>query len=49
MSGMEQMELGLVLPPTPSHRQALDKRVDPMFLRNQFDGTGKWGLPFVCK
>ena len=45
----EQMELGLVLPSPPRHRRMIDRRTDPMFLRNQFDGEGKWGVPMVRK
>ena len=29
--------------------KSADRRRDPMFLRNQFPGVGKWGLPFVRK
>lgn len=45
----EQMELGLTLPPPPRHRRMIDRRTDPMFLRNQFEGKGKWGMPMVHK
>ena len=45
----EQMELGLVLPARSSHTRAIDKRTNPMFLRNQFEFVGQWGMSFVRK
>ena len=46
---MRQLELDISLPPPLRHRRAIDMRTDPMFLRNQFGGTGKWGIPLVRK
>ena len=30
-------------------KSSADRRRDPLFLRNQFPGTGKWGIPLVRK
>lgn len=48
MKNMQQLELDLALPiPPQRHHRAIERRTDPMFLRDQFEGVGKWGLPFV--
>ena len=48
MKNMQQLELDLALPiPSQRHHRAIERRTDPMFLRDQFEGVGKWGLPFV--
>ena len=50
MSDPVQMELFGGNDTGPACRKSsVDRRRDPLFLRNQFPGEGKWGIPLVRK
>lgn len=51
MSPTVQMELfgPEAGPRTRTRRNSAARRRDPMFLRNQFDGEGKWEIPLIRK